>query len=155
MRFLISAVTGKLPIGVKLVIAGGGNTKVFQDSEIHAGDDVVLAGRVSDEELVALYGNAYALIFPSLTEGFGLPPIEAMRCGCPVISSTGGALPEICGDAAIYADPKDGDAWVNAIQTLWADSAGRAELIAKGSKRCLKYSWEQSARQVLKILDEG
>ncbi len=152
MRFLISSLSGHLPPGAKLIIAGGGNSKVFQDSNIVAGDDVILAGRMSDEELVGLYRNAYALVFPSLTEGFGLPPVEAMRWGCPVIASTGGAVPEICGDAAIYVDATDSHGWVEATSRLWADKAQRQELADAGLAQSQKYSWEKSARQVLDII---
>lgn len=155
MRFLISSLSGHLPAGTKLVIAGGGNSKVFQDSNITAGDDVILAGRMTDEELVALYRNAYALVFPSLTEGFGLPPVEAMRWGCPVIASTGGAIPEICGDAAMYVDATNAQGWVEATRNLWADKSRRQELVELGSQRCLQYSWSKSARQVLDIIFEN
>ncbi len=151
MKFLIDSVSGRLPVGAKLVVAGGGNAKVFKDFEIEAKHDVIFAGRVSEEELAALYSGARALVFPSLTEGFGLPPVEAMQCGCPAVVSTGGAIPEVCGDAAMYVEADDGEGWVAAMTTLWHDDALRMQLVEAGRARAAQFSWNAAAAKVLEV----
>src|SRR5207253_1940106 len=90
----------------KIVAAGGANTRVFNGVAL-ADDALIMAGYVTDGELHALYENAACFIFPSFYEGFGLPPLEAMHCGCPVIVSDRASLPEVCGEAAVYCDPDD------------------------------------------------
>lgn len=99
---------------------------------------------VSDAQLTALYRRAEALLFPSLYEGFGLPPIEAMRQGCPVISSDGGSLPEVVGEGG-QVIPLEVEAWADAVQTLLADSAARAAWVAAGKTRAGEFSWERCA----------
>jgi glycosyltransferase involved in cell wall biosynthesis len=89
------------------------------------------------------------LAFPSRTEGFGIPPLEAMARGCPVISSNAASLVEVGGDAVIYADPDDGDRWRDAIIGLSANENLRAAMAAKGRKRAALFSWRRSARLYL------
>ena len=98
-------------------------------------------GRVGWDELPSLYRRAAALVFPSLYEGFGLPPLEAMASGCPVACSTAGSLPEVCGDAAVYFDPTSVDEMVAAIER-----ASRAELVPRGLERAAGFTWERCAR---------
>ena len=106
-------------------------------------DGVEARGNVSLDELVSLYRRAAALVFPSLYEGFGLPPLEAMACGCPVACSVAASLPEVCGDAARYFDPDDAEAIAAAVADVLADpAAGRRA----GSTRAAGFTWERSRR---------
>lgn len=132
-----------------LVIAGGGNPRVFASAGISPGPQVRLLGRVTDAELKALYQNALAFAFPSLTEGFGLPAVEAMRCGCPVIASTGGAIPEVCGDAPWYADPLDPTAWTEAFTRLSRESEIRGRLASAGLTQSARYQWRRAAKDLV------
>jgi len=101
------------------------------------------AGGVPTSELVSLYRRAAALVFPSLYEGFGLPPLEALACGCPVASSDAGSLPEVLGDAAVLFDPGD----ASAISAGVAEALERAdELSALGPPRAAAFTWEATAR---------
>ena len=112
--------------------------------------DAVFAGGCDDAALRALYENAEALLFPSRTEGFGLPPVEAMLCGCPVIAAPCGAVPEICGDAARYADPDDPAAWRAALGALQA--APRAGVVATGKARAARYTWANAGQGLFDLL---
>lgn len=149
---VLAALRGKLPGGARIVLVGGGNSRIFADEGIEPGHDVLMTGRVTDEELVALYQNARAFLFPSLTEGFGLPPAEAMALGCPVIATDRGAVPEVMGDACIYVDPSDGAAWVDAVRRVWDDPALRADLTAKGLVRAQAWTWDRAADHLMALL---
>lgn len=137
-----------------LVIAGGGNASVFSDSGIVPSDDVRVIGRVSDAELRGLYDNATALVFPSLTEGFGLPPAEAMFCGCPVIATTGGAVPEVCGEAALSLPPSDASAWAAAMDRISTDDGLRRNLAEAGAARVARFTWENAAKTLMGHLQD-
>jgi glycosyltransferase involved in cell wall biosynthesis len=100
-------------------------------------------------ELGALYANAACFVFPSLYEGFGLPPLEAMRFGCPVISSNVSSLPEICGNAALYVDPHEPTQIAEAIAKLLADQELQTQLITSGYKRVEFFSMERYAERLL------
>jgi glycosyltransferase involved in cell wall biosynthesis len=139
-------------LDLPLVIAGGGNARVFQAAGLREHPSIRYTGRVSDGELKALYAGAFAFACPSLSEGFGFTPLEAMRAGCPVVATTGGAVPEICGDAALYADPHDAGAWTEALRRIAGDGALRDELAAKAKARAATFRWEDTARQVLDVL---
>lgn len=115
--------------------------------ELGLEDRVELLGAVSDEHLVHLYEKALAFVFPSLYEGFGLPPLEAMSYGCPVIVSNVASLPEVCEGAAHYIDPTNEASLATALITLATDSTYRSELIRKGSKHAAQYTWEKSAEK--------
>lgn len=106
-------------------------------------------GEISDPELADLYRRAKALVFPSLYEGWGSPPIEAMQAGCPVIAARAASIPEACGDAALYFDPRSAEelAWI-----LRSFGEERSEYIARGFKRAQMYSWEKCANQHLEII---
>jgi len=140
--------------GVDLVIAGGGNPRVFQGAGLREAPNIRFLGRVSDEELKALYGGAHAFACPSLSEGFGFTPLEAMRMGCPVVATTGGAVPEVCGDAALYADPRDRAAWSDGLRRIVEDRALRAQLAARAGERAAMFTWQETARQVLDAVVE-
>jgi glycosyltransferase involved in cell wall biosynthesis len=111
-----------------------------------------LFGRVSDDDLARLFERALVFLFPSRIEGFGLPAVEAMARGCPVIASTSPCLPEICGDAAIYAGPDDGDAWVCAVQRLHSDPTLRTAMIERGHARAQRYRWRDIAEIYLQLM---
>lgn len=110
-------------------------------------------GRVSDQELVDLYKGARAFAFPSIYEGFGIPPIEAQQSGCPVISSHSASMPEVLADSVIYFDPYDISDIEKAIHRVDTDAALRADLISRGIQNAATYSWEKSANQVSSLID--
>jgi glycosyltransferase involved in cell wall biosynthesis len=112
-------------------------------------DRVIMTGFVSDDDLVFLYSRAYALVFPSLLEGFGLPAVEAMACGTPVVSSKAGALPEVVGDAGIYFDPTDVASIAAALGSFLNDPGRRDELARLARARSQLFSWDNSARSLL------
>lgn len=113
--------------------------------------DVIFTGFITDEELAVMYKNALFYIFPSMYEGFGLPPLEAMANGCPVLSSNRSSMPEILGSAALYFDPENDDEIVGQITKIVEDENLRKELIQKGKNQVKKYSWETCARKTLEI----
>jgi len=104
--------------------------------------------------LIGLYKNARLLIYPSLYEGFGLSPLEAMACGCPIIVSNTTSLPEVCGDAAYYVDPLDVDSIAEGLIAVLTDDALRQGLIQKGLERVKFFSWEKSAKEYMKVFEE-
>jgi len=109
-------------------------------------DTVVFPGHVSDQELIALYQMATCLVFPSLYEGFGLPVLEAMLAGCPVITSDSSSLPEVAGDAALLVNPLDASEIAAAIQRVWQDEVLRASMSRNGRARAALFSWAETAR---------
>jgi len=117
--------------------------------------DVVFTGFVSEAQLRWLYEHAVAYVFPSLSEGFGLPPLEAMHYGLPVVSSTATCLPEVCQDAALYFDPLDVDDMAAKISQVLDDKTLAATLAQKGTKLVTTYSWERMAQQTLAVFDKA
>ncbi len=111
-------------------------------------EDIVFTGYVPDEDLVALYNAADLFVHPSLFEGFGLPPLEAMACGTAVVTSNTSALPEVVGDAAIMIDPFDVEALATAMARVLDDGDLRADLEARGLARAAQFTWERTARIV-------
>jgi len=139
---------------VKLILVGSKN-RVFSHQKLeNTSQNVHFKGYLPDDELVTLYQHALCLIYPSLYEGFGLPPLEAMACGCPVIVSKTASLPEICGDAAYYVDPYDVDSIAEGIYKVATDEHLRKTLIDKQTKRVAMFSWEKSAQEMLKVIKE-
>jgi len=112
---------------------------------------VIFPGFVPDEELAILFKNAIAYIFPSFYEGFGLPPLEAMANGCPVVSSNKSSLPEILGEAAIYFNPEDEKDMMGQIKKVIENKNLRQELIKRGNEQVKKYSWEKCAKETLEV----
>ncbi|UAK23268.1 glycosyltransferase family 4 protein [Sphingomonas nostoxanthinifaciens] len=128
--------------GVPLVIVG-------HDINFGGFDGAICTGAIDDGILRGLYEGATCLLFPSRTEGFGLPPVEAMLLGCPVVAAPAGALPEICRDAVLYADVDDPTAWGKAVRALASDPELRAAKIAAGRERAAHFTWGQAADRLL------
>ncbi|RDU97322.1 glycosyltransferase family 4 protein [Trinickia dinghuensis] len=149
---------------VKFVVVGGANSRVFAQSggadtegEGASGTQrpnvqLVRAGYVSDGELKALYEHAACLAFPSLYEGFGLPPLEAMYCGCPAIVSRHAALAEACGDAAMYCDADSVEDIARKIETMLTDDTLRASYREMGLRHAHAHGWDRAASELMKIL---
>jgi glycosyltransferase involved in cell wall biosynthesis len=115
---------------------------------------VFFPGYVSDDDLVIFYNLAEALVYPSRFEGFGLPPLEAMACGTPVITSNGGAIPEVVADAALTVSPSDTDGLAQAMLSIRRDKELRTQLIKKGFERARKFSWKKAALAVMQLYRE-
>ena len=110
-----------------------------------------LVGYVAPQDLAALYSLATVLAYPSLSEGFGLPVLEAMACGTPVLTSNAPALREVAGDAALLVPPSDVDAIASGLTRLLEDAPLRAELQARGARRATLFSWDRCARETLAV----
>lgn len=112
-------------------------------------------GRQGDDALRALYSGATALVFPSLQEGFGLPVLEAMACGAPVIASNATSLPEVGGDAAVYVDPRDEGGLVATLKAFDDGTVDSAALRARGLKQAARFTWEKCARETLVVYEQA
>jgi glycosyltransferase involved in cell wall biosynthesis len=143
---------------IQLVIAGkrGWRSEPFFERLQALGltDKVRLLGFVPDEDLPALYSLAEVFAFPSLYEGFGLPVLEAMACGTPVICSNASSLPEVAGEAALQIAPADVQAWTEALEQIGSNSVLRASLRERGLKQAARFTWENTARQTYAIYQE-
>ena len=136
------------PPGVRLVIVGASRLSLL-GAGLNPPSNAIFAGKVGDPELRALYEAALALLFPSRTEGFGLPPVEAMLCGCPVIAAPGGAIPEICRDAILYADIFAPSSWSEQIVALRSQPGLRQAKIVAGRRRAESFTWKRAGVQLL------
>lgn len=116
----------------------------------HLNENVVFTGRVSDRDRDILMSAATAYVFPSISEGFGLPILEAMSCGCPVLATNRTSLPEIGGEACLYFEPRL-EEMLQKMLMVWEDDALRKELIRKGHARAADFSWSNAARETLKV----
>jgi glycosyltransferase involved in cell wall biosynthesis len=143
---------GKLP---KLVLVGKCawlyDETLQAIKELELSDSVIVTGYVPESDLPALYSGAICFVYPSYFEGFGLPPLEAMRCGAPVIVGNRTSLPEVVGEAGLLVDPFDVDALAAAIENVINDPALRAQLRVKGLERSNLFDWLDTARQTLAI----
>jgi glycosyltransferase involved in cell wall biosynthesis len=135
--------------GIDIVVVGATSDIFSAHARSFAAPNIHHAGYVGDDDLAALYEGALCLVFPSRTEGFGIPPLEAMARGCPVISSNAASLVEVGGDAVIYVDPDHGDRWREAIIGLAGNEELRATMTAEGRKRAALFSWKRSAQLYL------
>lgn len=155
-RLLRATPEGNLP---KLVLAGK-CAWLYEETlrtikELQLSDSVVLTGYVPENDLPGLYSGALFFVYPSYFEGFGLPPLEAMKCGAPVIVGNRTSLPEVVGDAGILVDPFDPDAIAAAMSKLISDSNLRTELIARGLERAELFDWQETARQTLAVYERA
>jgi glycosyltransferase involved in cell wall biosynthesis len=136
----------------------GGTPEVFrqveQDAQPHP--RMIFAGQINDPEaLLPYYRSAEALLFPSFYESSGLPPVEAMACGCPVVASEIPALVERCGSAALYCNPKDNEEIHRQVVRLLDDPVLRRFLVAEGLQRCQDFTWESCATQTMERIIEA
>ena len=142
------------PDDLILVVAGGsGNARVFESVEFGTVPArVQFTGYVADELLPSLYSGAMAVLYPSLYEGFGLPPLEAMACGAPVVTSINTSLPEVVANAAVLVDPYSVESISDGILQVVSSPSLRTTLRASGLARAASFTWENSARQTLEVL---
>jgi glycosyltransferase involved in cell wall biosynthesis len=142
-----------VPEHLWLVVAGGrGPERVFAGVDLDIPPRVHFTGPVEDVHLPTLYSAAMGFVFVSLYEGFGLPPLEAMSCGTPVMTGDRASLPEVVGDAALLVDPTRVDAIVAGLRRMSDDSALRTELARRGQLQARLFSWNESARLVREVL---
>jgi glycosyltransferase involved in cell wall biosynthesis len=148
----------RLPDELLLVLAGssGYGSEQIADriAASPARERIVQLGYVGGEAKAKLYRSAHALAFPSLDEGFGMPILEAMSAGLPVVTSNCSAMPEVAGEAAVLVDPHDSDAIAEGLQRIVEDEALREELCRKGPARAADFSWRQTAVKMLALYRE-
>ena len=138
---------------VKLILSGHADKQILIEIDRwNLRSDVVFADVSVDDDLAAMYRGAKGFVFPSLYEGFGLPPVEAMACGVPVLTSNLCSLPEVTGDAAILVNPNDIEEIKEGIRQLVFNSELRTQLTIKGIQRVRNFSWNESARKVKELL---
>jgi len=152
---LVRAMAKIQAAGMPLVLAGRpGTSSVELHDEIRrhgVADRIRLAGFVPDADLVALMQGSKALVHPAVDEGFGLPPLEAMAAGTPVIAARAGSIPEVVGEAAMLVEALDAEAWAEAIDIISADEARRAAMTAAGCSRAAAFTWERVAEQTVAV----
>ena len=143
----------------KLVVAGQRAWKYRDDfhlvEELGLKGEIIFTGYILPEEMPALYNAADLFVFPSLYEGFGLPVLEAMACGVPVVASNLSAIPEVAGDAAILTDPRDADLLCDSMARILKDDGLRATLRTRGLERAAQFSWEKAARETIEVYREA
>jgi glycosyltransferase involved in cell wall biosynthesis len=139
-------------VGLRIALVGHADQSVFQRAGVPRAPNIHALGRLPDPALAALLRDGLCLAFPSFVEGFGLPPLEAMAVGCPVIVSDRTSLPEICGDAALYASPDQPEAWFESFLRLRSDPRLRDALVERGRRRARSFSWAQSAEAYLRAM---
>ncbi len=142
----------------KLVVVGGSgwkNDELFkQISELGLENDIIFPGYIGQEDLPALYNACSLFLFPSLYEGFGIPPLEALSCGTACICSNSSSLPEVVGDGAILIDPLNADEWAQQIEFLLDNPSKIDELSEKGLQQAKKFSWGKTARETLAVYEK-
>jgi len=147
---------------LKLVKVGkaGGKEADFREqttgviNSLNLDNEVIFTEFISEESLRAYYCSAECFVFPSLYEGFGFPPLEAMACGCPVISSDSSSLPEVVAEAAIKVSPHDVAELADALKEVLTNRELKGSLIRKGTEQAARFSWEQTAKKTLKVYEE-
>ncbi len=154
VEMLLSIASALDAVGVDLLVAGGAATVFSEIGPANRAPNILYLGFVSDDDLAALFEHALCFAFPSLTEGFGLPVLEALALGCPVVASNIPALREVAGDSALYADPELPASWFDRITDLKRQNALCAELRGKGMRRAELFSWVAGAQAYLDLLSE-
>lgn len=153
VRMLLAMAEQLAAEGLRLAIVGAADARVFnQGEERPQAPNVLWLGALTDDEIAALLGDCLCLAFPSFTEGFGLPALEAMARGCPVVSTDRASLPEVCGTAALYASPEDPAAWLAHFKRLKEEDGLRAALIEMGHAQAKRFRWRKSAELYLKLM---
>lgn len=151
---LLSKIAARLDeLGIDIVVAGG-DFGIFSESTAEKHANIIMAGRVSDDDIASFLKHALCLVFPSLNEGFGLPIVEAMALGCPVISSYHSSMAEVCGNAALMASPFDPAQWVEHVETLNTSASLADDLRAGGFVQMQKFTWRETAAGYRELLDE-
>lgn len=147
-KLIGEAVEGIGEKNLSFAIAGGSNTKVFSEAKTASGSNhsIEYLGYVSDADLLRLYSSAYAFVFPSRYEGFGIPPLEAMSMGCPVLAAKIDSVVEVCGDAALYFDPYDASTLREALLSIDQDPVLRDTLATKSKERASLFTWASAAQ---------
>lgn len=153
IRRVFEAMRVPTPGGLPLVVVGGPDEAAYREKGWTAPDGTIFTGFVSDGALRALYEGAALFAFPSQTEGFGLPPIEAMHCNAPVIAARAGAMPEMCGDGALLVDPEDTEAWRHAITDVVINPARARALRKAGRARAAELSWAAAGRRLWEVIE--
>jgi len=151
-RALVDAITLLDDADFDVLIAGGANPAIFKCADIPLPKSVKYLGYISDDQLKYLYSKAECFVYPSLYEGFGLPPLEAMSNGCPVIAANAGALPEVCGDAVLYCDPQSPQDIADKIKMMMSNPKLREKYRAMGISHASMYTWEKCARETLDLI---
>ena len=152
VEILLKAFHSPLLEGVTLALFGPAQREDFESLGHKVPDHVKFLGFVSDAELAGLMQEAVALAFPSTTEGFGLPPLEAMLRGCPAIVAPRGALTEVCGDAVLWAHPRQSAEWALQIRRLCTDAHLRAQMQARGKAHAAQFTWQRAARGLVETV---
>ena len=152
MRAVFEALREPLASGQKLVVAGGAGPEAYRAKGWEPPAGTTFTGFVSDAELRALYEGAALFAFPSLTEGFGLPPVEAMHCGAPVVAARAGAMPEVLGDAALLVAADQPGEYRGAIEQVLADEDLANRLRADGRKRSAELSWKAAGKRLWSLV---
>lgn len=151
---LIEAFSSLKDPGARLVVVGGSNVAVFSEASDAVQEDqrIVRAGRLTDFEIKALYSHARAYVFPSIYEGFGLPPVEAMYCGCPVLAARAASIPEICGTGVSFFDPYSVDDIRATMQRALYDEVWLKELRQNGKDRAKTFTWRSASLRLACVL---
>ncbi|HBB02872.1 MAG: group 1 glycosyl transferase [Candidatus Peregrinibacteria bacterium GW2011_GWF2_38_29] len=136
---------------LRLVIIGGKGWSFKK----HESDRIIFKGYVAEKDLIHYYNSAEAFVFPSLYEGFGIPPLEAIQCGCPVIASNVSSMPEVIGSAGLLVNPNDAQALAEAIKSVLTNQDLRSRLVAQGLVQSQKFSYESSAQKLIKLFKES
>ncbi len=138
---------------IVFVIVGAPNAKVFASNLSSSSENIIFTGRLEDAEIIGLYRHANGLLFPSLYEGFGIPPLEAMVYGCPVIASDIPPVREVCGDAALYFNASSVKDCTSALKGFLDHPERRQGMVERGKERCALFSWEASAALLLRDIE--
>lgn len=150
--FVIRAFDDVKSEGMSLKVVGDVSHMFSRNNKENTGN-VEYLGRVSDSDLTSLYQNARGFIFPSLYEGFGIPPLEAQALGCPVLASNAASIPEILKDSALYFSPYDEQDFLDKIQMMLSQDSIKDELVLKGQENVKRFSWQSSTKKLLSIID--
>ncbi len=140
---------------VELVLAGSFDKKIFADPKLQKFEWLNLPGFITEKDKSALLSAAEVFCFPSIYEGFGIPPLEAMRCGTPVLASNIPAIREVCGDAAKLLPPKNVDAWKVALQKILSNEKLREDLARQGLIQAKKFSWKKTAEKTIAAFEDA